>query len=76
MHHHHDQRIFTLAETHQDCTATGRAGQRVVFKVLRLETAEHAVAVLGKAPKVAIELLVPIGEGTQVSQVFDLVDVA
>ncbi|MNC74359.1 hypothetical protein D3C75_1256970 [compost metagenome] len=76
MHHHHDQRVFTFAEAHQDGTATGRAGQGVVFKLLGFEAAEHTVAVLGESAKVAIELLVPVGEGTQLGQVFDLVDVA
>ena len=76
VHHDHDQRILTLAKTHQDRTSTGRAGQRVIFEALWLEAAEHAIAVLGKTPEVAVELLVPIREGTQLGQMLHLVDVA
>ncbi|MNN18541.1 hypothetical protein D3C81_1317530 [compost metagenome] len=76
VHHHHDQRIFTLAKTHQDRTTPGRAGQRVIFEQLRLQAAEHAIAVLGETPEVAVELLVPVGEGPQMSQVLDLIYIA
>ena len=76
VHHHHRQRVPAFAEAHEDRAATGRAGQRVVFQGSGLQAAEQAVAVLGNAPEVAIELLVPVGEGTELGQVLDLVDVA
>ncbi|MNM72197.1 hypothetical protein D3C81_838850 [compost metagenome] len=75
VHHYHYQRIFAFTESHQNRSPPSWAGQGVIFKQLWLETAEHTVAVLGKAPEVAVELLIPIGESTELGQVFDLVDV-
>ncbi|MNJ44563.1 hypothetical protein D3C77_396190 [compost metagenome] len=75
VHHDYYQRIFAFAKTHQDRTATGRTGQGVIFEQLGLESAEDAVAVLGKAPEVTIELLIPVGEGTQLGQVLYLIHI-
>ncbi|MNE24137.1 hypothetical protein D3C80_1174180 [compost metagenome] len=76
VHHDHHQRVFAFTETHQDRATASRAGQGVIFKQLRLEAAEYAIAVLGKTTEVTVELLVPVGEGAELGQVFDLIDVA
>lgn len=43
--------------------------------MLWLEAAEHAVAVLGETPEVAVELLVPVRKCPELGQMFDLIDV-
>ncbi|MNN70073.1 hypothetical protein D3C81_1859030 [compost metagenome] len=75
MHHDHDQRVLSFTEAHQDRTATRGTGQRMIFQQMRLEAAEHAIAVLGEMPKVAVELLVPVREAPQLGQVLHLIDV-
>ncbi|MNH26108.1 hypothetical protein D3C79_861390 [compost metagenome] len=75
MHHDHDQRVLAFAEAHQDRTAAGGTGQRMIFQHMRLEAAEHPIAVLGEMPKVAVELLVPVREAPQLGQVLHLIDV-
>lgn len=40
------------------------------------QTAQHAVTVLGKASEVAIELLIPEREATQLGEMLDLIDEA
>ncbi|MNF93680.1 hypothetical protein D3C84_763640 [compost metagenome] len=76
VHDHHHQRLRPFAETQQDRPAPWRAGQWMVLQALRLQAAEHAVAVLGQAAEVAVELLVPEGKGGEFGQVLDLVDEA
>src|SRR5690606_22548985 len=48
----------------------------MIFQRLRFEPAEHAVAVLGEPAQVAVELLIPVGEGAELGQMLDLIDVA
>jgi len=76
VHHHHHQRFRAFAKAQQDCAATFRARQRMVFDRPRFQSTEHAIAVLGQPAEVAIELLIPVREGAEVGQVFDLIDVA
>src|SRR3990167_2011076 len=76
VHHHHHNGLGPLAETHQNRAPAGRPRQWVIFQQGRAQTTEDAIAVLGKTPEIAVELLVPVGEGPQMGQVFDLIDVA
>src|SRR5690606_9200291 len=66
---------LALAETQQDGATAGRTRQRMILEPLWLQTAEQAVAVLGKMPKVAIELLIPIGKVAQLGEALDLIDI-
>ena len=47
----------------------------MVFQQAGAIAAEHTITVLGEMPHVAIELLIPVREGSQVRQVLDLVEV-
>ena len=76
VHHDHHQRFRTFAETDQDRSATLGSRQRMIFNRPRAQAAEHAIAVLAEATEVAIELLIPVREGAELGQVFDLIDVA
>src|SRR3990167_791638 len=76
VHHHHHNGLGPFAETHQNRAPAGRPRQWVIFQQGRAQTTEDAIAVLGKTPEIAVELLVPVGEGPQMGQVFDLIDVA
>src|SRR5690554_8158819 len=48
----------------------------MILQQLGLVAAEETVGVLGKAPQVAVELLIPVGELALPGQVLDLVDEA
>lgn len=48
----------------------------MVFNRRRFQTTEHAIAVLSESAEVAIELLIPVGEGAELGQMFHLIDVA
>jgi len=76
VHHHHDEGLRAFAETYQNCPATLGPRQRMIFNRPGAQAAEHAITVLAEATEIAIELLVPVGEGPELGQVFDLVDVA
>ncbi|MNL35816.1 hypothetical protein D3C87_1578660 [compost metagenome] len=76
VHHDHHQRFRAFAEPYQNGSATLWPRQRMIFNRPRAQSAEHAVAVLGQATEIAIELLIPVGKGTEMGQVFDLIDVA
>ncbi|MNP71155.1 hypothetical protein D3C76_1675000 [compost metagenome] len=76
VHHDHHQRFRAFTETYQYRPATFRSWQRMVLDCPRPQAAEHAVAVLAQATEIAIELLIPVREGAELGQVFDLIDVA
>src|SRR5690606_37767149 len=67
---------LTFANTHEDSAPPGRSGQRMILQQGRSQAAEHAVAVLGETPEIAVELLIPVGKRALLGQVFDLIDVA
>ena len=48
----------------------------MIFNRRRTQPAEHAIAVLGQATQIAIELLIPVREFALLGQVLDLIDVA
>ena len=62
--------------TTTNASATLGPRQRMIFNRPRAQAAEHAIAVLAEATEIAIELLIPVGEGTELRQVFNLIDVA
>ena len=76
VHHHHHQGFRAFAKTHKDRPAPFGAWQGVIFNSRGFEAAEYAIAVLRQSPQVAVELLIPVREGAQLSQVFHLVDIA
>ncbi|MDT4856088.1 hypothetical protein FQZ97_904640 [compost metagenome] len=76
VHHHHHDGVLAFADAQQHRAAAAGARQRVILQQAGTQPAEHAIAVLGQMAKIAIELLVPVGEGAEVGQVFDLVDIA
>jgi len=44
----------------------------VILQALWFEPAKDAVAVLGETPEIAIELLIPVGKGTQMGEVLGI----
>ncbi|MNW66049.1 hypothetical protein D3C74_444860 [compost metagenome] len=76
VHHDHHPRFRAFAEPYQNGSATLWPRQRMIFNRPRAQSAEHAVAVLGQATEIAIELLIPVREGAELGKVFDLIDVA
>ncbi|MNT11806.1 hypothetical protein D3C72_1467060 [compost metagenome] len=76
VHHDHHQRFRAFAEPYQNGSATLWSRQRMILNCPRTQSAEHAIAVLGQATEITIELLIPVGKGAELGQVFDLIDVA
>ena len=66
-----------MAVLGQDCAASRQyARQFVIFQQLRRIAAQQPVGMLGKASKVTVELLIPVGEATFAGKMFHLIDEA
>ncbi|MNP51575.1 hypothetical protein D3C76_1459080 [compost metagenome] len=76
MHHDHHQRFRAFAEAHQNRSATLWPRQRVIFNRPWAQPAEHTITVLTQTTEITVELLIPVGKGAELGQVFNLIDVA